>query len=90
MYNIDARPHLDKIFFKLGKKNPKQLKIIYKKVGEIINNPHRYKNLRAPLSNWKRVHIDKHFVLAFSIDENSKTVILEDYDHHDKIYLKHR
>lgn len=34
----------------------------------------------------KRVHIDKHFVLVFSIDKESKTVTLEDYDHHDNIY----
>src|SRR4030043_343403 len=53
-----------------------------KKVEEITQDPHRYKNLRYPLNNWKRVHIDKHFVLTFSIDEKTKTVILEDYDHH--------
>ena len=35
---------------------------------------------------WKRVHIDKHFVLIFSVDEENKIVALEDYDHHDKIY----
>ncbi len=86
MYSVQTRPDLDKIFLKLSKKNPKQLEIIYKKVEEVVENPHRYKNLRAPLSHWKRIHIDKHFVLIFSIDETSKTVILEDYDHHDKIY----
>ena len=88
MYKVNPRPHVDKIFLKLSKKNPKQLKIIYQKVGEIVKNPHRYKNLRAPLNHWKGVHIDKHFVLTFSIDENTKTVILEDYDHHDNIYGK--
>ena len=53
---------------------------------EIVEDPHRYKNLRVPLNNWKRVHIDRHFILTFSIDEKTKTVILEDYEHHDKIY----
>jgi len=57
-----------------------------KKSQEIVINPHRYKNLRAPLNHWKRVHIDNHFVLTFSIDEDRKTIILEDYDHHDNIY----
>lgn len=33
---------------------------------------------------WKRVHIDKHFV--FSVDEDCKTVTLEDFDHHNNIY----
>ena len=53
---------------------------------EIVEDPHRYKNLRVPLNNWKRVHIDRHFILTFSIDETAKIVILEDYEHHDKIY----
>jgi len=86
MYDVYSKPHLDKIFHTLSKKNPKQLEIISKKVEEITQDPHRYKNLRYPLNNWKRVHIDKHFVLTFSIDEKTKTVNLEDYDHHDNIY----
>jgi YafQ family addiction module toxin component len=86
MYEVYSKPHLDKIFHTLSKKNPKQLEIISKKVEEIARDPHRFKNLRYPLNNWKRVHIDKHFVLTFSIDEKTKTVILEDYDHHDNIY----
>lgn len=86
MYEVYSKPHLDKIFDTLSKKNPKQLEIISKKVEEISQDPHRFKNLRYPLNNWKRVHIDKHFVLTFSIDEKTKTVVLEDYDHHDNIY----
>ncbi len=85
MYELSIRPSLEKKLGKL-KKNPKQLQIILKKVDEILLNPHRYKNLRVPLNDWKRVHIDKHFVLTFSVDEKNKTVILEDYEHHDKIY----
>ena len=62
------------------------LEIVFKKVGEILENPHRYKNLRAPLNTWKRVHIDEHFLLTFSIDELNKKLILEDYDHHENMY----
>ena len=86
MYSIDIKPELDKILRKLAKKNRKQHKIIMKKIEEIIENPHRYKNLRYPLHDWKRVHIDRHFVLTFSIDEDNETVIFEDFDHHDNIY----
>ena len=57
-----------------------------KKAEEIIQNPDYYKNLRAPLQNWKRVHIDRHFVLTFSVDEETKTITLEDFYHHDNIY----
>ena len=86
MYDLYIRPKLDKKFAKLAKKNPKQLEIIFKKVEEIVKNPHHYKNLRAPLQHWKRIHIDASFVMTFSIDEETKKVILEDYEHHDKIY----
>ena len=34
----------------------------------------------------RAVHIDKSFVLTYLIDEPRKTVIIEDYDHHDNIY----
>jgi len=86
MYSYELRKSVEKIFFKLANKNPKQLDIIEKKINEVIQNPHHYKNLRKPLQHLKRVHIDKHFVLVFSIDENNKTITLEDYDHHDNIY----
>ena len=70
----------------IAKKNPKQLKIINKKIKEIRKNPHVFKNLRVPLQHLKRVHIDKSFVLTFSINESSKVVMIEDFDHHDRIY----
>jgi YafQ family addiction module toxin component len=86
MYSLDAIPHIDKIFGKLQRKNPKQLKIIYRKVEEILSNPYHYKPLRGDLHGARRVHIDKSFVLIYEIDEPRKTVKLLDYDHHDAIY----
>lgn len=86
MYNLKIKTDLENMLQKLAKKNKKQVEIILSKVDEILENPHRYKNLRAPLNNWKRVHIDKHFVLVFSVDEENKIVTLEDYAHHDDIY----
>ena len=86
MYILDIRPELDKKFSRLNKKNKKQYEMIMKKVEEILKNPQHYKNLRVPLQNWKRIHIDKHFVLAFSVNENTKVVTLEDFDHHNTIY----
>ena len=89
MYSLDISPELDKKLSKLIKRNRNQYEIIIKKAEEILQNPQHYKNLKAPLQSWKRVHIDKSFVLAFSVDENTKTVRLEAYDHHDDIY-EHR
>jgi YafQ family addiction module toxin component len=86
MYYLKIEPDLEKTLKKLAKKNKKQLEIILSKAEEIVENPHRYKNLRAPLNMWKRVHIDKHFVLAFSVNDENNTVTLEDYAHQDEIY----
>jgi len=86
MYSYELRKSVEKIFFKLAKKNSKQLMIIEKKIQEIRENPQHYKNLREPLQHLKRVHIDKSFVMVFSVDENKKHIIIENYDHHDNIY----
>ena len=88
MYDFEIRKSVEKIFFKIAKKNPKKLEIIYDKIEEIILNPHHFKNLRHPLQHLKRVHIDKSFVLVFSINEANKVIIIEDYDPHDKTNKK--
>jgi YafQ family addiction module toxin component len=85
MYELEIRDHLDKAFKKLSKKDTKQMEAITRKVREIVQDPHVYKPLRFPLAGIRRVHIGNH-VLLFSIDESRKTVVLEDYDHHDRVY----
>ncbi len=87
MYKLAIKPSLEKKLLKLSKKNSKLVEIILKKVDEILESPNRYKNLKSPLNMWKRVHIDKHSVLLFSVDEINHIVTLEDFDHHDNIYL---
>lgn len=90
MYELKIKPDLDKLFKKMRKRELGTLQTINKKVKEIRQNPQHYKNLRKPLEDWKSVHIITHFVLVFSVDENTKTVTLEDYDYHDYIYKKKR
>lgn len=88
MYSYELRESLEKDFHKLAKKNSEQLKIIGKKIKEIITcqDISHYKNLKKPMQHLKRVHIDKSFVLVFSVDEKTKHIIFEEFDHHDKIY----
>ena len=86
MYSLDTSTEIDSIFEKLKKKNPKQLKIIDKKVNEILQNPYHFKPLKGNMKNMRRVHIDSSFVLIYEIDEENKTVILLDFNHHDNIY----
>jgi len=74
---------------KIKQKNKVLYDISRKKIDEILNNPERiYKNLRYDLSNFKRVHLLKSFVLIFKVDTKNKVIRFEDLDHHDKIYKK--
>ena len=87
MYSLEVRESVDRIFFKLAKKNPKQMRIIDKKIKQILENPHHFKPMRAPMQHLRRVHIDKSFVLTYSVDEQNEIVVIEDYDHHDNVYI---
>ncbi len=87
MYSLEVRESVDRIFSKLAKKNPKQMRIIDKKIQQVLENPLHFKPLRAPMQHLRRVHIDKSFVLTYSVDEQNKIVIIEDYDHHDNVYI---
>jgi len=83
---------LTKKLKKLKKKDLQQFRIIMKKKDDVkskvVLNPDHFKNLRYALSEFKRVHIDTHFVLVFTINKNSKVVRFVDYDHHDNIYAR--
>lgn len=70
---------------RIKKKDKKLYDSIKRKANEIVNDPHRYKNLRYDMSGLSRVHIGS-FVLSFSIDEETQTVMLEDFEHHDNAY----
>jgi len=86
MYNLEIRESVDAIFRKLSKKDKVSFEYISKKIHEIRENPYHFKPLRNPMQNYRRVHIG-NYVLVFSIDETRKTVIIERYKHHDKIYI---
>jgi mRNA-degrading endonuclease RelE of RelBE toxin-antitoxin system len=60
--------------------------LIDRKVQEILDNPYRFKPLRKPLQNKRRVHVGWSFVLIYEINKDEKIVTLLDLDHHDNIY----
>jgi len=88
MREFEIEEKLHKILKKLFKKDRLKYEIIWKKINEILTIPdvEHYKNLRAPLQDFKRVHIDKSFVLIFKYDKSIDEVRFYDFDHHDKIY----
>ena len=86
--NYEIHPELDKILFKLAKKDKVQFEAILKKIVEIKNsdNLEHYKNLRNPLNKYKRVRVHGSFVLLFR--KVKETILFRYYDHHDNIYKK--
>jgi YafQ family addiction module toxin component len=82
---LEVVKSVDKIFEKLGKKDPRQLEEINKKVQQILENPHQFKPLRFPMQHMKRIHIGS-FVLIYDIDEDRKIVTIRRYEHHDEAY----
>lgn len=85
MYSPEFSSYLDRILRKLAKKNPVMHDALRNKVKEILAEPHRYKALGNVMAGKRRVHVGS-FVLVFSIDEARKTVVFEDFEHHDKAY----
>ncbi len=86
MYNLEVREAVDRIFRKLFKKDKVSFEYINKKILEIRENPYHFKPLKKPLQNFRRIHIGS-FVLFYSINEATKTIIIERYKHHDAAYL---
>lgn len=85
-YKLFIPEHLDTVFQRLSVKNHKQLEIINKKIQQILENPFHFKPLRGDMHGARRVHIDSSFVLTFEIDDETGTIKLLDYEHHDNIY----
>ena len=86
MYKLTIKENLDRKFKKLKKKDRELLVLIDRKVREILDNPYRFKPLRKPLQNKRRVHVGGSFVLIYEINKDEKIVTLLDLDHHDNIY----
>ena len=85
MYKIHVRKEVERVLRKLTKKDKITSVYISKKIKEIRENPYHFKPLKKPLQSFWRVHIG-NYVLVYSIDEKTKTVIIGRYKHHDEIY----
>jgi len=88
MYKFEIEEKLYQILKKLFKKNNKRYEIVWKKINEITNssNIEHYKNLKFPMNEFKRVHIDKSFVLVFKYNQINNKIKFYDLDHHNNIY----
>ncbi len=85
MHKLEIKENLDRKLKRLRKKDKEMLFMIDRKVQQILDNPYRFKPLRKPLQNKRRVHIEGPFVLIYEINEKENIVTLLDFDHHDNI-----
>jgi YafQ family addiction module toxin component len=90
MHNFKVEKDLHKVLQKFFKKDKRRYEIIWKKIKQIISdsNIEHYKNLKAPLNNFKRIHLDMSFVLIFKYNKTEDKIYFYDLDHHDNIYKK--
>ena len=92
MFDFNLSDELKFKIKKIVKKDKKKVEIINKKIKQIINcdkdSINHYKNLKKPLNDFKRVHIDKHFVLTFKVNLEDNFILFVDFDHHDRIYKR--
>ncbi|TLZ52870.1 MAG: hypothetical protein E6K18_01785 [Methanobacteriota archaeon] len=87
MYVLEIKEGVDRTFRKMAKKDRSRLKAVEAKVKEVLEDPHRFKPLRSPMQDRRRVHVGP-FVLVYEIDESRNTVILLDFEHRDKVYRR--
>ena len=84
-YTLDVSEHLDRVFFKLSKKDKLQFEILTRKIKEILENPQMGEPLTGNMAGQRSVHV-RNFVIVYEILENEKIIRLLDYDHHDVVY----
>jgi len=91
-FKYDFSDELEKTIKKLFKKDRKISEALMKKIEEIASRSETeiefYKNLRHDLSEYKRVHIAKSFVLVFKVFRKEKFILFDKFKHHDDIYKR--
>ncbi|MEK6982844.1 MAG: type II toxin-antitoxin system RelE/ParE family toxin [Candidatus Micrarchaeota archaeon] len=85
LYSFDQSENFSKILLKTQKNDPQLYERIIKKINQILENPHHYKELGNVLKGCCRAHIGS-FVLIFEIHENEKLVCFINFGHHDDVY----
>ncbi|MBI5051158.1 type II toxin-antitoxin system RelE/ParE family toxin [Candidatus Micrarchaeota archaeon] len=70
---------------KLRKRNPPLYERVMKKIAQILENPHHYKELGNALKGCCRTHLGS-YVLIFEIDEKENAVKFINFAHHDDAY----
>lgn len=88
-FDFDYSDKLKAILLAMKKRNPMLAEATYKKIKQIVSSDEEmiehYKNLRAPLNDFKRVHVGS-FVLMFKFFKERKFILFDSLEHHDDAY----
>ncbi len=91
-FKYDFSDELEETLEKLFKKDRKTFEALMKKIGDIASRDETtiefYKNLRHGMSEYKRVHIAKSFVLLFKVFKKQKFILFDKFKHHDDVYKR--
>ena len=89
-FEYDYSPELRETLEKIRKKHKSLYEATLKKMDEIISRDIKtidfYKNLRNNLSDSKRVHVLKHYVLFFKVYKENNLIYFQKLRHHDEAY----
>jgi mRNA-degrading endonuclease RelE of RelBE toxin-antitoxin system len=90
-FRIIISEDLRKTLAILKRKDKTMFQMVEKKILQIASldsvSIQHFKNLRSPLSDFKRVHLGS-YVLLFRVQANN--IIFDSFEDHDKIYQRRR
>ena len=91
-FKYDASDSLEETQARLFRKDRKTYEALMKKIEEIASRDEKtiefYKNLRYGLSEYKRAHVAKSFVLLFRVFKKERFILFDKLGHHDDIYKR--
>jgi mRNA-degrading endonuclease RelE of RelBE toxin-antitoxin system len=79
---------LERQLRKMRRKNWVSFDSVISKIDEIVSSPdvEHYKNQRAPLNEFKGVHVLGNSILMFKYDKRMDRVLFYKLEHHDDAY----
>jgi mRNA-degrading endonuclease RelE of RelBE toxin-antitoxin system len=90
-FRIIISDELKKTLVNLKRKDKTMFQMVEKKILQIASldsvSIQHFKNLRSPLSDYKRVHLGS-YVLLFHVQTNN--IIFDAFEHHDTVYQPRR
>ncbi|MBS3061581.1 MAG: addiction module toxin RelE [Candidatus Diapherotrites archaeon] len=89
-FSYDLSDELKATIGVLAKKDKVTAEALQKKIKQIVScdlhTIEHYKNLRYDFSDYKRVHVNRNFVLIFRVFKKEQHILFDRFRHHDDVY----